>query len=93
MLSRFVLVLSRIAVVLSLVCRVVLVFSRVVLCCVVLYSCCLVLSRVVSCCYSCSFLDLIHAKYLAKRVEGIPFLLNLLLAYSEIIGCDKTKEK
>ena len=32
-----------------------------------------------------------HAKYLAKRVEGIPFLLNLL-AYSEIIGCEKTKE-
>ena len=31
------------------------------------------------------------AKYLAKRVEGIPFLLKLI-AYSEIIGCEKTKE-
>ena len=28
---------------------------------------------------------------LAKRVEGIPFLLKLI-AYSEIIGCEKTKE-
>ena len=33
-----------------------------------------------------------HAKYLAKRVEGIPFPLNLL-AYSEIIGREKTKDK
>ena len=32
-----------------------------------------------------------YVKYLAKRVEGIPFLLNLL-AYSEIIGFEKTKE-
>ena len=32
-----------------------------------------------------------HAKYLAKRVEGIPFLLNLL-AYSEIISCEKAKK-
>ena len=32
-----------------------------------------------------------HAKYLAKRVEGIPFLLNLL-AYSEITSCEKTRE-
>ena len=31
-----------------------------------------------------------HAKYLAKRVEWIPFLLNSS-AYSEIIGCEKTK--
>ena len=67
--------------------------ARVFSCCLVLCRVVLVLSRVVSCCYSCSFLDLIHAKYLAKRVEEIPFLLNLLLAYSEIIGCDKTKEK
>ena len=32
-----------------------------------------------------------YAKYLAKRVEAIHFLLNLL-AYSEIIGFEKTKE-
>ena len=30
----------------------------------------------------------LNAKYLAKRVEGIPFLLNLLV-YSEIIGFEK----
>ena len=34
----------------------------VVLCCLVLYSCCLLLCRVVSCCYSCSFL-LVCQKY------------------------------
>ena len=33
-----------------------------------------------------------YAKYLAKRVERIPLLLNLL-AYSEIIGYEKTKKK
>ena len=31
-----------------------------------------------------------YGKYLAKRVEGIPFLLNLL-PYSEIIGFEKAK--
>ena len=31
-----------------------------------------------------------YAKYLAKRVDGIPFLL-ILLAYSETIGCEKRK--
>ena len=34
----------------------------------------------------------LNAKYLAKRVEGIPFLLNLLV-YSEIIGFEKKKSK
>ena len=32
-----------------------------------------------------------YAKYFAKHIKGIPFLLNLL-AYSEIIGFEKTKE-
>ena len=33
----------------------------------------------------------LNAKYLVKRVEGIPFLLNLL-TYSEITRSEKTKE-
>ena len=69
-LGCFALVLSRVVLELS---RVVLVLSRVVSCCICVVSCCIcvvscctrvvlcsiVLSGVVSCCYSCSFLDLI----------------------------------
>ena len=50
----------------------------------VIYSAILIILRHICCGHT-------HAKYLAKRVEGIPFLL-ILLAYPETIGCEKTKE-
>ena len=54
MLHMCCLVLCGVVLVLS---RVVLVLSRVVSCCTRVVLCCVVLTRVVSYCYSCSFLD------------------------------------
>ena len=53
-LCRVVLMLCRVVLVL---CRVVSCCTRVVSCCTRVVLCCVALSRVVSCCYLCSFLD------------------------------------
>ena len=65
MLSRGALVLCRVILVLS---RPVLVFSRVLSCCTGVALCCAVLSRVVLCCYSCSFLDCTFTNWLHCNV-------------------------
>ena len=65
MLSRGALVLCRVILVLS---RPVLVFSRVLSCCTRVALCCAVLSRVVLCCYSCSFLDCTFTNWLHCNV-------------------------